>query len=275
MQCNAPSLQLTTRVLLLAVIGISGAPLRTNGAVNQSSRSQLEFADRLNIAELYVEGLDPPYNRELQRLDELCRNREHLQACRVANLRRTFVRVVSVHAGASDSSPILGELNAVLEFHPRYGLGYRLEFRPRGAPRKPAVWLDSVGDWGYGVEIPGVRIRGTWIQLFGSPLPATSWINGALLRADAGSIEGRLVTLPRLLAVWLDGTRRSIVPGSYLVERIRGSEVTVRAEVPTDFSCGEQVEAPVVIPPSVRIAAQDLFSRDGAAVFSETYGRGC
>ena len=93
--------------------------------------------------------------------------------------------------------------DSVLEFHPRYDLGYRLEFRPRGTPRKAAVWLDSVGDWGYGVEIPGVRIRGTWIRLFGAPLPATSWINGALLRADAGSIEGRLVTRPRLLAVWL------------------------------------------------------------------------
>ena len=165
--------------------------------------------------------------------------------------------------------------DSVLEFHPRYDLGYRLEFRPRGTPRKAAVWLDSVGDWGYGVKIPGVRIRGTWIRLFGAPLPATSWINGALLRADAGSIEGRLVTRPRLLAVWLDGTRRSIVAGSYLVERIRGSEVTARAEVPTDFSCGEEVKAPVVMPPSVRIAAQDLFSREGAPVFSETYGRGC
>jgi hypothetical protein len=255
---------------------VSIACVDTGGLVQQAPRSQVSFAERLNIAEFYFEGLDAPYNRELARLDELCRNRQDTQACRVTNLRPLSMLVALVHDAPSDTSEIVGELHAVLGFHPDYDLGYSLEFRPRGTPAKGVVWLQSVGDWGYGIEVPGVRIHGEWIQLFGAPLPPASWVEDrSSLSAQGGSIEGRLVSLPGLLATWPDGTERPITPGSYLIEQIQGSRVTFRAEVSTDFPCGEEVKPPVVMPPSLHATAQDFFNAAGAPLFSETYSRGC
>jgi hypothetical protein len=87
------------------------------------------------------------------------------------------------------------------------------EFRPSGDRADAGVWLASVGDWGYGIDVPGVRIQGNWIQLFGSPLPSESWVDGGALMAHAGSIEGELVSLPAMLATFPDGTTHPIVPG--------------------------------------------------------------
>jgi hypothetical protein len=235
-------------------------------------------AERLNIAQFYFEDeLDTVYGRELERLDEVCRNLQERQPCRVKNLRPYSKVVTVVHRGPSEASEIVGELMAVLGFHPEDGLVYRLEFRPRDPRGKPGVWLESVGDWGYGIEIPGVRITGNWIQLFGSPLPAESWVNGrstTFLALEEGSIQGSLVSLPALPATF-DGTRRLIMPGSYLIERIRGSQITLRQQVASDFPCGEDVKPPAVMPPSLETRAQDLFSATGFPLFSQTYSRGC
>ena len=255
-------------VTAVAIVRAEGAP--------QSQRSEAEFVDRLNIAALYIDGLDGPYNAELARLDGVCRAVfQDPQSCRERNLRATSVKAASVHSAPSADSPIIGDLYAVLSFHPQNQTGYRLEFRSRGSGARPAVWLESIGDWGYGIEIPGVRLKGQWMQLIDAALPATSWVDGSGLGALAGSIEGSLITLPSIRAVWANGAKKSIAPGSYLVQRIRGSEVTVRAEVETDFPCGEEVKAPAVMPASVRINARDLFTPGGTALFAETYGRGC
>jgi hypothetical protein len=150
-----------------------------------------------------------------------------------------------------------------------------MEFRPSGDRADAGVWLASVGDWGYGINVPGVRIQGNWIQLFGSPLPSESWVDGGALMAHAASIEGELVSLPALPATYPDGTTRPIVPGSYLIEQIRDSTVIFRAEVASDYSCGEERRPPAVMPPSLRATAEAFFDSAGLAVFSETYSRGC
>lgn len=244
-----------------------------------AQQSTLELAQRLSIAKLHIDGLDVPYDRELARLNGICASSGDAQACGALNLRPLAVKSVPVYGGASTGSAILGEIVAVLQVRAPHGLGYRLEYLPRGA--QPVIWIDDVGDWTFGIEIPGVRTRGTWIQLFGAPFARVSWINGATPSVTAGTvaqvepIEGHLLWLPALPAAWPDGRRGPITAGSYLVERIRDNEITVRAEIPTDFPCSEVLKNPSVKPSSVRIAVRDFFSPEGDALFSYTYWRGC
>ena len=139
------------------------------------------------------------------------------------------------------------------------------------------MWLDSAGDWGYGIEIPGVRGRGGWIQLFADALPAQSWIrsDAPSFRGEASTIVGALVTLPSLPARFPDGATRRIAPGSYLITRIRGASVWFRAEMASDMPCGEDVTPPEVMPPMLQAHPADLFAPDGTPLFSFTYWRGC
>lgn len=258
----------------LIALGIVVAASSSGTAMQRSTPAPSALADRLNIAGLGVEGLDAPYNAELERLGELCGKSDDVQACRTRNVRPVAVKVADVRPAPSQASPVIGELYAVLSFHPSYDVGYRMEFRPREAGVPASVWLDSIGDWGYRIEVAGVRMRGTWIQLVSRALPPASWIDIGRL-GGGGSIEGHLVTIPSVPAVWPDGKSRAIAEGSYLVQRIRGAQVTLRAEVPSDFPCGEVVNDPPVKPQSVQVAARDLFDPSGSPLFAETYGRGC
>lgn len=262
-------------VLAVAVLTIGTTIVARIDDSNQTSTASMDLEGRLNIASLYIDGLDGPYNQELERLDKLCPSQPDGKECRERNLRSTAVKAGSVHLGPSATSRVLGDLYAVMVVHPSYGVGYRLDFRPSERQEETVVWLDSIGDWGYGIEIAGVRIEGQWIQLIGGALPATSWIDGTQFGASAESIEGSLITVPAIPATTPDGTRVGLEPGSYVVERVRGTEVTIRQEVPTDFPCGEEVKAPSVMPPSMRVAASALFAQSGKALFSSTYGKGC
>jgi hypothetical protein len=239
---------------------------------------QVDPAERLNIVEFHFEDeIDVFYNTEYPRLERLCSDASDRRACRVNNLRPFSRRLAFVHRAPSETSDVIGELHAVLSFHPDYDLGYGIEFRPRDGQAQGGVWLASVGDWGYGIEVPGVRVREPWVQLFGPPLPENSWVNlrSPSFRGDAGSIAGGLVSLPQLLAVSRDGTSRFITPGSYLIERIRGPEVTFRREVASDFPCGEDVKPPETMPASLRTRAANLFGERGQPLFERTYSRGC
>jgi hypothetical protein len=158
----------------LLVVTAGTIPVSTQSA----TRSSLpRTADRLGIGEFYFdEEIDRFYNAEQPRLEALCHGQADFQKCRMANLRPFDKLLAVVRDAPSEQGQAIGELHAVLGFHPRYDLGYRIDFLPTdpAAPRR--VWLESVGDWGYGIEIPGARARGDWIQLLDHSLPRRSWI---------------------------------------------------------------------------------------------------
>ena len=99
-------------------------------------------------------------------MNALCSQQPDWQAtfrsCRVAKLRPFDTLLAVVRDAPSEQGHIVGELHAVLCFHPLYDLGYRIDFilRDPAAPRR--VWLDSVGDWGYGIEVPLRRSTVRW-----------------------------------------------------------------------------------------------------------------
>lgn len=247
------------------------------GAQPPARRIAPRTVDRLTIGEFYFgEELDRYYNSEYPRLERLCTGRPDFHACRQRNLRPLAKRLARVHVAPSSDSAVAGELDAVLGFHPQFDLGYRIEFRPVNGERA-RVWLESAGDWGYGIEVPGVRRSGGWIQLFADVLPAQSWIraDSAEFHGEATPLVDALVTLQPLPARYPDGSTRRILPGSYLITQVQDAGVQFREEVAADMPCGEDVKPPDVMPPTLEARPADLFARDGTPLFSLTYSRGC
>jgi len=117
-------------VLSVALLTLNATVVNRADVSFQASNTHGGFADRLNIADLYIEGLDAPYNEELGRLGNLCAGRSHRERCLRINLRSTAVKAGAVHAGPSATSRVIGHLYAVMAFQPGYEIGYRLEFRP-------------------------------------------------------------------------------------------------------------------------------------------------
>lgn len=272
-------------VLLLAIVvllhggqvGMDGHP-QSAASARPGQGTMVDAAERLNIASFsFSEELDVLYNHEYARLNDVCQSAANQRECRARKLAPVSREVAGVRRLPVQRGPVVGRVHAVLNIHPDFDLGYALELERSEQPARRVVWMNSVGDWGYGIEVPGVRVRGNWIQLFGAPFSGDSWVDGTVpsFSAHVTPLEGAVVTLPPLPAVFPGGGKRPITAGSYFVQRVINGQVVFRGEVASDVPCGDDVKPPAVLPPSLRAAARDLFDDQSRPLFSITYGRGC
>lgn len=181
-----------------------------------------------------------------------------------------------MHGAPDSGSAVVGFVYAVIRVPAAWNLDLVLEFEPSGDPSRRGVWMENNGEWYHGVDQPGVRARGKWIQLIGPPFPSESWIDGSAsgFRVDVDSIERMAVRLPALPAIFPDGERRAITPGSYFIERIAEGTVFLREEVASDLECNG-AEPPAVMPPTLRANVRDFFGADGAPLFVDSNPTGC
>ena len=56
---------------------------------------------------------------------------------------------------------------------------------------------------------------------------------------------------------------------------LKACKIEFRAEIPSDFDCGEPVTDPVPLPPILQTEASEFFNPDGTARFSTKYTKGC
>lgn len=238
----------------------------------------LVLSQRLNIVEFYFsQELDDLYNRAGARITSTCQGVRDSGECQARALPRVSRRIATVRIAPESGAAAVGFIHAVLRLHPQYGLGYALEFEPADRRGTRLLWMESAGDWGYGIEQAGVRVRGDWVQLFGPPFPAVSWLDTRIptFTALVSPLAGTLVKLPALPAALPDGTPHRSAPGTYLVESVRNGVVFFRVEIATDMPCEGDATPPAVMPPTLRVPGAALFSRTGAPLFSLAYGRGC
>jgi hypothetical protein len=81
-----------------------------------------------------------------------------------------------------------------------------------------------------------------------------------------------VVDLSSLLATGPDGRKRRIVDGSYLVTSVSKTGVVhFRAEIPSDFPCGEPVTDPVRLPPTFRAGAAEFFNAGNRALLGKIH----
>jgi hypothetical protein len=225
------------------------------------------------------------YEREAERLQDLCQtwprypqDEEPRRLCMEKYLDRTTDRIVTVRDAPDANGAVVGVVYGVMRAD-AWNIQYELEFAPAEDLSRRRVWIASPGEWLHGVDQPGVRVRGDWVQLIGPPFPPSSWIDRreSKLPLDVSGLE--IVTLPALTAAFPDGTQHAIAPGNYRVERIADGVVTFRAEIPSDMPCNGPDEPPPAppspMPETLRAPAANFFGADGAALFRDAWPGGC
>ena len=145
---------------------------------------------------------------------------------------------------------------------------------------QPLAWPESRLAFDYGLHIAGAHREGQWVRLL-SKIPVDGWLR--ITDGQAGSffievspLQGEIIALSPMMATWPDGHQRRIDGGSYLVKRLSKTGVIwFRAEIPSDYACGELVTDPVPLPPMLRTEAGQFFNPDGTPRFATVYTKGC
>jgi hypothetical protein len=212
---------------------------------------------------------------EATRLAQLCRADDY--ACRKRRLGPVRQRVATLRQTPDAAGVVVGHIVAVLTVQDGMGLVYGLDVEAAQPTPGRARWLEHVGDHGYGIYVDGVRPHGDWIQLMPLPLLGAAWVSRDEpdLSAIVEPLEGEIRDLQPLVATYPDGSQRRIAEGSYLIGRTGPDGVELRAEVASDFDCGEDRPRPAVMPPTLRARPADMFDAAGAARFRVKYSKGC
>ena len=241
--------------------------------------------ERLLVAVLVPRsgGVDELYQTESTRLDGLCQGKPIGCRSNLFKARRLAIGVLRDEPKAD--ARVAGTIYAALRMrrgtYDTAGWGefetleVALEVEARTQPGIYHEWIANVGDWSYGVYVEGVGAWNHWVHVV-YPKAARGWLTpGPVLEARVESVQGEIVRLTALNALWPDGSRRPVEPGNYLIVTVKGQDIEFRAEVESDFACGDPVEPPPVMPPTLRSTAKDFFNQDGSSRFAVVYTKGC
>jgi hypothetical protein len=218
------------------------------------------------------------YGAETERLLGICKF--HVAECFARHFSVKRLVVASVHSSPDANSPVVAYVYAVLKLpgDQHGGLTVGLDVELAASPGQFVTWMETVGDWGYGIFVSGVRPRGQWVQIFGAPLPASAWlaVESASFPAIAESIEGMILGLEHVRATSRDGARKRIRSENYyMILRSSPKGVEFRSEVAIDMPCAEPVEKPPMMPPILRAPPAEFFNADGSPRFAVAYPKGC
>lgn len=192
-------------------------------------------------------------------------------------------QISALHASPSDSSPVVARVFEERLVGPDLELVLRWSVERSAGLGEPLPWPDAIYAFDYGLHVEGVQRRGNWVRLLSS-IPVDGWLrintepepqNDELLYVYVTPLDGGVFHLEPLMAQWPDGSTRHITGGDYLIQKVAGGFVEFREEVPSDYSCGLAVIDPEPLPPSLRAATSEFFSRDGTARFATKYTKGC
>ena len=235
-------------------------------------------ADRLFIAVVHLGAdADELYEKEYDRLLGICKR--YTSACFSENFSSARRLIAELHSAPNSASPVVGSVHAVLRMsgEPDVDLAIGFDVERTSNPGQFAVWLNTVGDWSYGIYVCGVRPRGGWVQLVGAPFPSQAWLStrSTSLSALVQPIAGEILRLQSVRATLPNGVRGRIPDGPYLIVRSSQATIEFRAEVPSDMPCGDSIRPPKVMPPILRTTPAEFFNQDGSPRFSFVYARGC
>ena len=201
-------------------------------------------------------------------------------ACQARNTKLVRNRVAALHAAPSETSPVVASIyvESVISTDGRLSVT-NVDRALHPGERLP--WPDAIAD--YGLHVSGAQRRGSWVRLFTS-IPADGWLRiysddepvpSLAVRASVRPLTGSIVEMSPLRAVWPGGRNRLTDQGSYLIQKVDGAFIEFRAEIPSDFACGDPVTDPVPVPPTLRAATSEFFNSDGSPRFAEKYTKGC
>ena len=275
---------------MIALFTVAVSPLRARQVTpDRPSAMVVPVAERLWTVQIAGGDLAPDRD-ESTRLEGLCgaepmmsaAARSDWIACRSKNLRSDPHQIATVHAAPSDGSAVVA---AIFEERIIFDAGEllaKLTVQPAAKPGVRLPWPESRLAYDYGLHLAGVQHRSGWVRLLSS-IPVDGWLQitpeeptGPLpIYVWVSPLESQVVELRPLTATWPDGTRRQLEAGSYVILKAGADVIEFRAEIPSDFECGNPVTDPVPVPPTLRAPASELFDSDGTPRFATKYTRGC
>jgi hypothetical protein len=251
--------------------------------------SRIPIEERLWTAEI-GNGRSEAYPGESDDLERACGDARHVtgltvdvwHACRARHIKAARYRIATLHAAPSASSAVVASLYEERRVVSGGGLEFEWTVEPTSNPAKRLVWPEAGEAFDYGLHVAGVQRRGNWVRLLTS-IPADGWLPitdpdepGTMpIYIRVSSLADQIVEVSALTASWPDGSRRQIAEGSYLVQRVSGGFIAFRAEIPSDFACGDPVTDPVPLPPTLSARASEFFNPNGTPRFSTKYTKGC
>ena len=243
--------------------------------------------DILFLSVVFPEEIGIWVEKEYARVEKLCRT--HESDCWMRELQHQTWTLNAVYSSPDEKATQNGILVAVTAYTPADGWHFRFDYRPFGGTQQ--VWLGArdIGDWGYNVYTYVVAKRPTskvaqaiWVQLPADPFPAPAWIklDERGVSGDVESVLGRIVRIEGDIQARSRRTGlRATLPTRphYVVERIEGSSVMMREEVPADMPCVPGTEKDVVTSqtPRYRVPLESLFDQNGKPRLTLAYPRGC
>jgi hypothetical protein len=179
-------------------------------------------AERLFVAVFSLgSDVDEMVRVEHDRLLAICKS--YSASCFSQHFPGKRQSVAVVHSSPSAASPVVAYVHAVLRpGNKHYGpfiIGLDVELASARGEFKP--WMDTVGDWHYGIHVSGVRPRGKWVQLIQAPFPSQAWLSAesSSFAAYVQPIAGEILALQSVRATFPDGSRRRIPDGNYVIMR--------------------------------------------------------
>jgi hypothetical protein len=250
----------------------------------------IPLEERLWLAQI-ANGSFDPFPEESAQLLKACgdprlvfgRTAATYYACVTKYMKAARYLIAKLYAAPTESSPVVASVfeERKVTAENQFEFTWTVELTSHAGDRLP--WPDAAAVFDYGLHLAGVQRRGDWVRLLTS-IPADGWLritptpnipDGLPLYVYVEPLNGQIVNLSPLTARWPDGRRELTEQGTYLILNITRAVVEFRAEIPSDFACGETVTDPVPVPPTLRAPTSEFFNRDGTPRFSEAYTKGC
>jgi hypothetical protein len=275
-----------TRTTLFSVILLAclTAGCQTTGVTRSNTAATVRTvapADRLYVASLSLIKLDQISAAESQRLERVCPPpRPSEDTCRPRNVSSQRHRVATLYSRPEMSSPPAAFINARFHFRPGHDFQLALDLEFVDRPGEFVPWIPDAGDWGYSIHIDGrIRVEGDWVQFIDPVFRMSAWMRKEAPHAElylhVDSIAGEILHLKALEATNPNGVREVIEPGDFLITRVSQDAVEFRAEVASDYACGDDIPPPAVLPPVLRARPGEFFTPDGTPRFTTKYAKGC
>ena len=258
------------RLLLVAALAVPAATVA-------ASPLDLDAQEPPTFVDAYISGpLDSIYNAEYQRLGTLCQGEP--ESCWADNLDTTAVALAPLWFDA-EATARQGSLSARLRTSGQWPYAALLA---SGSDGRVVTVLEDMGDWGYGLTMPVRSVQGerfqpwllsdldAWLPLEGGP--GFGVVDGPY------GLEGRLWYLPATqIPAAAPGGEPTVLPdGVYMILAVDGGLVRLRAEIPQDMPCGDEVEPVPASEPEVHvIPVGALLDEEGRPRVNVAYGRGC
>lgn len=277
----------TSTRLLVALSCLSTVACHASGMRNTELASapiSVPASERLYVASIGLTALERIHAAESQRLERLCPpSRPEGDTCIRRNVTSNRERVATLYSAPHGDSTPSAFINAFMNISPDDGtLRMGLDLESADRPRQFISWISDVGDWGYGIRIDGnVRTQGEWVQVLHPMLRGPAWMPKEALEPKAelytyvDSIAGHILHVQPLEATNPSGVREVIEAGDFLITRVSPDAVEFRAEVESDYACGDDIPPPPVLPPLLRASHREFFNADGTPRFATKYAKGC